>query len=135
MKLFLPRSEKGTPTGTYGRVVDEFGRLWVPVTLEPIEPVDAGEYVYDIVESDEFRMPVPRATNVPGHSGVEFHRGNSIRDTKNCQLCGMVRGMVDYDDGTPLIPGILQSKTAFDAFMAALAAAGVTSFTLTITDP
>lgn len=61
--------------------------------------------------------------NVPGHTGILFHVGNSNRDSSGCCLLGETR------QGTLII----NSRLAFAAFMQALL--NITSFQLAVVNP
>lgn len=64
-------------------------------------------------------------TNVPGHSKILFHCGNTEKDSAGCVLLGEETGMTD-----PV--SIVHSRKAFDKFMCLQT--GVDSFTLTVED-
>jgi hypothetical protein len=62
-------------------------------------------------------------TNVPGHTNILFHVGNTNSDSAGCVLLGAAR-QADI--------GILESRVAFQMFLDTLE--GVASFDLTIDD-
>lgn len=109
-------------TGTYGVLVDNNRPLCV--TLEPEVPIiEPGMYEchrawfnkdgYEVFEID-----------VPGHSYVYFHIGNTIKDTEGCVLLA-----------TEFIPpelggGVMYSRIAYNRFMSHLA--GLQTFDLVV---
>ncbi len=62
-------------------------------------------------------------TNVPGHTGILFHRGNTNNDSAGCILLGMSR----YEE-----MGILSSRMAFEKFMTFFK--DINNFELTVID-
>ena len=63
-------------------------------TLEPAEPIPAGDYQVRMSISprlsEVFHRPFlcPEVLNVPGHIGVRWHPGNFPGDTEDCTLVG-----------------------------------------------
>lgn len=67
-------------------------------TLEPSSPIAAGTYRVDVgtvsprFKSRAWATPyggrVPRLVDVPGHSGILIHPGNTAADTSGCILVG-----------------------------------------------
>lgn len=74
--------------------------------------IPAGRYEVRITPSARFQRLLPELVNVPGFSGVRLHPGNTTADTEGCILLGK-----DRQGGR-----ILQSRVAFEAFFAKLAA-------------
>lgn len=88
-----------TSLSTTGRLsIDGIVRCY---TLEPPMPFRApgaahhaipdGEYVVVLYQSPHQRMTVPLLINVPGHSWIEIHPGNTPRETQGCILVGLKR--------------------------------------------
>jgi hypothetical protein len=76
-------------------------------TLEPPVPVIAGVYPISLYNSPKFGYHVPLLNNVPNHTFVEIHPGNTAKDTKLCILVG----------ATKMHDEILNSKIAFDILL------------------
>ena len=75
--------------------------------------IPAGRYRVLVTESPRFGRPLPLLVAVPGFEGVRIHPGNTVADTEGCILVGRDRQ-----------PGrVLQSRVAFDALFAQIAAA------------
>lgn len=95
--------------------------VYACLTLEPPRRADnplieypaipAGTYGVTIAYSPRFQQMVPHVNNVPGRQNIEIHVGNVVPDTHGCILVGEER----------LGRGILHSRDALDALMAALA--------------
>lgn len=68
-----------------------------------------------IDESSRFGRPMPHLLNVPGFSGIRFHKGNDDHDTDGCPLVGAA-----YNLGETIIH---KSAIAFDALLPRLEAA------------
>lgn len=66
-----------------------------------------GEYDALFYPSPAFKMTVILLLNVPGFDMIEFHPGNTIKDTKGCILTGQ-----GYKDGL-----LWRSRKAFEALM------------------
>jgi len=87
------------PSEIYGT----FGHLYwdgdeMAVTCEPVEPaIPLGEYVCIPHDGTEFQN-VWEITNVPGHTEILIHNGNTIKDTKGCVLVGQSFGRIDGMD-------------------------------------
>lgn len=112
MDLYLERNlfkEDGIYGGLY-----TLDRTFVCYTLEhsyDLKPkVPEGEY--ECVRGMHYLGSGPLETfevsEVPGHTGILFHPGNTEKDSEGCILLGM-----QYRPGM-----ILRSKVAFQAFMA-----------------
>lgn len=76
--------EKGTPGILLG-----YDDVPFCLTLEPVVPI-IPEGIYDLKKTVSTRLKklLPEILNVPGHSGVRIHSGNSISDTQGCILVG-----------------------------------------------
>lgn len=117
---------KPTNRSTPGKM--SLGGVYQCVTLEPPNPIAAGTFQVELIESPHFtaimkhlasmqeifkdifphgRFITPHLQNVPGHSYVEIHIGNFPRDTEDCTLVGETAG-TDY---------IAESDQAFIALM------------------
>ena len=75
--------------------------------------IPAGHYRVQITPSVRFGRPLPELLEVPGFTGIRIHPGNAAVDTAGCLLVGNARS------GSR----ILQSRVAFEAVFAELAAA------------
>jgi len=74
--------------GTFG-VLSVNGQA-VLATLEPPEAiVPPGQYKLRRRWSPRFKRKLFEVTNVPGHTDVLIHPGNTIKDTKGCILVGL----------------------------------------------
>jgi hypothetical protein len=76
-------------------------------------------------------------TGVPGHSRILVHWGNVEENTEGCVLLGLSLGILavkrDEDTGLPAKKlAVMQSKVAFDRFMAAMG--GAPEATLVVTE-
>lgn len=69
-----------------------------------IVAIPEGRYEVSIYESPRFNMKVPLLKDVPGHSFVEIHPGNSGVDTHDCLLPGLSK-TVDW---------VTESRNAFN---------------------
>jgi hypothetical protein len=100
------------PTTTHGT----FGILLVSgeptfTTLEPIIPViPPGTYGCTRRWSPRFSTEVFELLNVPGHTDIEIHIGNTIEDTHGCILIGLI---MDLETNR-----VSRSAIAFGKFMA-----------------
>ena len=58
-------------------------------TLEPSPPImPIGRYRVRMQWSPRFNRAVPWVLDVPGHTAIEVHVGNSVEDTHGCILIG-----------------------------------------------
>lgn len=80
--------------------------------LEPPNPIPAGGYAILLLHSARFNRTMPFLQNVPGHSAIEIHWGNTAVDTRDCLLVGRTVGPDEVG----------QSREAFDALFAKLEA-------------
>ena len=115
--------------GTFGTLsIQGYGPFLV--TLEPATPIPAGHYTVAYLNH-----PIHgwcwEIQNVPGHTGVLFHIGNTARDTADCTCLGESFGRMTGPDNLN-VPCILSSKIAVAAFTAMLE--GQVSFELDIVD-
>ena len=76
--------------GTHG-VLSVDGRAML-VTLEPPKAiVPPGQYKLRLRWSPRFKRKLFEVADVPGHTDVLIHPGNTIKDTKGCILVGTTR--------------------------------------------
>lgn len=67
--------------------------IWECYTLEPSPPVTPpGRYTYTVGPSLKFGHNVIHVNDVPGHTGIEVHCGNTKIDTDGCTLVGRTEG-------------------------------------------
>lgn len=88
--------------------------------------IPAGTYPALRFTSPHIGYELFQLANVPDRVGIDIHKGNTVRDSEGCILLGTTRGTLNGMDA------VLDSKDAFDAFMASQA--GVDRFTLTVVD-
>lgn len=117
MNLKLTRT-KSVLYGVFGELKDENGDL-VAVTLEHAYLCPDGSYgpklpagMFICVRGEHRlagRNPFQtfEITNVPGHTGILFHKGNVNSDSEGCVLLGTSFNAL----------GISESQEAFDLFM------------------
>lgn len=130
--LYVTRIEQ-TDYATYGHLSDDEGRVFT-VTLEPPEPkcIPCGTYQFYRRKSHldggtgKHDYDVFELSNVPGRDAIELHIGNVVADTDGCVCVGQSFGTVEGQHG------IINSKVAFDRFMATMH--GIDSGTLTVVD-
>ena len=79
--------------------------------------IPCGSYRVILSLSTRFKRDMPRLIGVPGRLGILIHPGNTDHDTEGCILLG------DLRDG----PVLLQSRDAFDHFMAWFQSVGNTT--------
>lgn len=101
---------------TFGVFSDDAGGFTCQ-TAEPRYPMPAGKYRVRLRYSPSHGYCVPGWLNVPGHSDIEMHSGNTIADTKNCVLPG--EGRSESVEGSDHIkrPGVTSSRDCFKRFM------------------
>lgn len=128
MNLTLTRKEY-SGDGIFGELNGESGEL-IAATLEhsyECRPkLGAGTYLcrrgLHRLHPDAKEFETFEVTEVPGHKGILFHRGNTEGDSAGCVLLGLRR------DGSMIVG----SKLAFEAFMKLQA--GVEEFRLLVVD-
>ena len=113
------RLQSYVPDGTFGviRINGEFTCL----SLEPpwrnnqidVSCIPEGQYLAERFDSPEFGETF-RFIDVSPRSNVEFHIGNTIKDTRGCILLGSYLATFDGHKG------IARSRRAFDHFMVIL---------------
>lgn len=93
--LTLLRYES-SPMGTFGVLLH--GSKWLCHTLEPADrsghkncAVASGVYPLIMEYSPHFGVMLPTIV-VKGRSGIRFHAGNYVRETRGCVLTGAHRG-------------------------------------------
>ena len=73
---------------------ETLGELWIRecYTLEPsASAIPQGRYRVTLYDSPRFGMKVPILNDVPGHTFIEIHPGNTAADTHGCILVGQRR--------------------------------------------
>lgn len=99
MRLELWRD---APTaGTFGNLYsgNSLSGIWEMFTLEPFNPIPAGEYDVTIEFWEKKGKFYPFLHDVPGlkeDKGVYIHAGNNVSDTRGCILVGLRRGGGGY---------------------------------------
>lgn len=87
------------PSEQYGT----FGHLYrngqqIAVTCEPVTPdVPLGTYLCQPHNGPKFQN-VWEVTNVPGHTAILIHNGNTVADTHGCILVGETFGRINGVD-------------------------------------
>jgi hypothetical protein len=126
------RRDEYTPGGVKSTLLDDQGApLWPTLTHafgddnQPKTP--PGRYLCVIgdhmLHSGHIRTF--EITNVPGHTGILFHPGNSEVDSDGCELVGHERGL---EDGEPWL------YSSFAAWRDFMARQGEADFYLTVVD-
>lgn len=91
--------------------------------LEPVEPkTPAGDYKVTRYNSPKFGHKVFLVNDVPGHSMIEMHSGNTVKDTQGCVLLG---DAIDTIYGTI---GVKNSRLTLERLLSTLPQ----EFTLTV---
>lgn len=135
MKFKLTRTECSA-FGQFGVLTDEAGKF-VAHTLEHAYPVideycpkvPTGVYTCLLGQhqlSTGPAFPAYELQNVPLHTGILIHPGNTQTDSHGCILLGAQRGELSH------VPAVLDSKMAFHAFMAQCG--GSNTITLEVVD-
>lgn len=88
--------------------------VWQCYILEPQKPIPAGRYEIRLTHSPKFGRTMPILCEVPGHSGIRIHTGNTAKDTKCCLLPGSSRGP-DRVDGSAIAYEALNGKLELSA--------------------
>jgi hypothetical protein len=78
-----------------------------------------------------FPFPTYQVMDVPGHTGILIHTGNTESASEGCILLGLSYGSMGG------VPAVFSSRAAWQAFMATQMATDGTypDFTLTVVDP
>jgi hypothetical protein len=84
-----------------------------PVKIKGMTAIPVGDHEVVVTFSARFKRPLPLLLAVPNFDGVRIHPGNTAKDTEGCILVGQKKGTDQ----------ILQSRAAFDALFARIAAA------------
>jgi hypothetical protein len=97
---------------------------FVPFTLDE-GLIPAGTYVLRRTVWHKTGVETYEIVGVPGHSRILVHWGNVEEDTEGCVLLGLSLGIVpvvkDEDTGQAAKKlAVMQSKIAFERFMAAM---------------
>lgn len=112
-----------TEDSTLGKM--QFPDGTIIYTLEPLEPIPVGTYPILVTYSPKFERLMPLVADVPGHSGIRIHIGNTAKDTSDCVLVGTSR----------LADAILHSRIAFNQIFPVIAHAVETEgLSITITE-
>lgn len=111
------------PSEKYGT----FGHMYrngvqICVTCEPVDPIPCGTYLCEPHNGPKWQN-VWKLQNVPGHTAILIHAGNTIKDTADCILVGDTFGRISGCDA------ILNSVLTLDHLRAELP----DTFYLTIT--
>lgn len=89
MKL-LVTPDTVTPVSTISKLwCNEVFECFV---LEPPVPIPAGVFDIKLEHSERFGRIMPFLQNVPGHTAIEIHYGNTAANTKDCLLVGQTKG-------------------------------------------
>ncbi len=79
--------------GTFGDICRDGKQI--ALTCEPVIPaVPPGTYLCQPHNGPEFQN-VWEVMDVPGHTAILIHNGNTIKDTKGCILVGNDFGIID----------------------------------------
>lgn len=114
MRQFTLVRDQRTHQCTYG-VWSEDGTVRFQ-TLEPLAPMPRGTYTWRLRYSPSHHYAVYGALQVPGHSNIECHPGNTYHDTEDCVLPGDTRGGLVV--AGERCDAVLHSRDTFAAFMA-----------------
>lgn len=136
--LDLLRSES-IPDGTFG--ILRLGDLEWPTCEDDWRNnergqscIPTGTYTLERTIYHKHGYPTFEVTGVPGRSRILIHPGNTEEDVEGCILLGVRRGFMDRNDedggGLQHKNAVLDSKVAFQRFMAAME--GIDTATLTI---
>lgn len=122
MNRWVNQREPSSRTETFGKIYDPYGNFFCDA-LEPSSPIAAGLYIARLRFSPSHGYAVFGLLNVPGHSDIEIHSGNTTEDTKDCTLLGNGRdtGFKIHDaarfPGLTTLPGVCGSRDAVQRFM------------------
>lgn len=81
---------------------------WKPKIPEGMYPLTRGLHRLEGMTEDFVTYEV---SNVPGHTDILIHKGNTEADSHGCILLGLMFGNLNG------VPAVLQSREAFDEFM------------------
>jgi hypothetical protein len=82
--------------GTFGVLLRNGAQI--AVTCEPVVPaIPLGTYLCQPHNGPKFQN-VWEVCDVPGHTGILIHNGNTIKDTEGCVLVGSTFGRIDGMD-------------------------------------
>lgn len=93
MQIRLQRQVEAA-THYYGQIVVG-GDIVVPATLEHVGILPYGTYHWKKVVSPKRGLLVIELTDVPGHTNIQFHVGNTLEDSEGCVLVGSQRSARD----------------------------------------
>ena len=113
------------PNGMMGVLIDANTLIPQCLTLEDpwnenqtgISCIPAGDYTCELVKTPTFGV-VYQILAVPGRQAILIHWGNTHLNTRGCVLLGKEFGVLDVNGIS--FPAVLESKTAFTAFMTKL---------------
>lgn len=98
-------------------------------TLEPLPPkTPLGIYPIVFEYSPKFKRNLWELKDVPGHSEIKIHNGNTATDTDGCALIGMKHGTLQGH------PAVLSSRLALQLFHSAMAPYEHTKNTIEVID-
>jgi hypothetical protein len=111
---FILQRITSSKNGTFGALVKDSELFCMTLELQ-FPKLPAGLYKCEIFYSlkrgyDVYKIDFPQPDDVP----LEFHIGNTIKDTTGCILVGSFDPTFVCDG----LPGIFNSKIAFDRLMA-----------------
>lgn len=117
LKLYRLRTEQDATLG----VLELGSPIWKKfATLEPNPSViPAGSYDLRLELSPKFHRQLWELKNVPGHSELKFHNGNTAENTQGCPLLGLKHGHLQGK------PAVLNSRAALEAFMRSMPGTGI----------
>src|SRR5712664_549807 len=82
--------EVRTPRSTVSKLL--VNGVFECFVLEPPDPIPAGTYEIKLEHSQRFNRLMPFLQNVPGHTAIEIHFGNTAANTRDCLLVGQTVG-------------------------------------------
>ena len=144
MRLTIQRGPS-TDAGTFSKARLDIGVVfdWAELPDRGNAPglscIPVGVYDWDLVDSPHFGFKVWRARDVPGRSFIEIHPANWAGDTTKglysdllgCMAPGHGTGLL-APPGHPAQMAILQSRPAFQNFMAITTAGAAPTLTTEI---
>lgn len=114
IKIILERQRQEL-NATLGRLELPGPAFKIFCTLEPLPPViPVGIYPLVYEYSAKFRRYLWELKNVPGHTEIKIHNGNTAESTMACVLIGMRHGTLNGQ------PAVLSSRFALNSFHIAM---------------
>ena len=98
--------QTSTPQGTFGQIFRDGKQICV--TCEPPLPFPEGNYLCIPHDGPKFQN-VWEITDVPGHTAILIHNGNTMLDTHDCVLVGNTYGKVGD------LPAVMNSVNTLNA--------------------